>query len=216
VLYQELESSGPELVHAHISLAICEYKLGNRERAFELYEAARTAGDERLLGIILNNLGNIALEEYDLTRARVHFEESAAISRRLRQQSYLANNLLDLGFVALADARVEDAATAFRESLDICRAERVADLPIWVVEGLAAVALERGEPAVAATLLAGMTRPKAELGMSADFYPIGEEVRGRTLDSARAQLGEAAFAAAWAEGDTLSLEAAAEQAALVE
>jgi tetratricopeptide (TPR) repeat protein len=215
-LHREPGTSGPEPIPAQIVLAICEYKLGNRERALEMYEAIRAAGHELSLGTILSNLGNVALEERDFTRARAHFEESAAMSRRLSQQYPLANNLLDLGFVALADARVEDAAPAFRECLDICRAERFADLPIWAVEGLAAVALERGAPDVAATLLAAMTGPKAELALPADFYPIAEEVRGRTLDSARAQLGEAAFAAAWAEGDTLSLEAAAEQAALVE
>ncbi len=49
--------------------------------------------------------------------------------------------------------------------------------------------------------------------MSADFYPVAEETRERTLEAARAELSEADFAAAWAEGATLSLEAAAEQAA---
>ena len=59
-----------------------------------------------------------------------------------------------------------------------------------------------------------MTR--AELGLAADLFPIAHEVRGQTLDAARAKLSEAAFAAAWAEGEALSLEAAAEQAALVD
>jgi tetratricopeptide (TPR) repeat protein len=197
-------------------LAICEHKLGNRERALELYDAVRAAGDERSLATTLNNLGNMALEEHDRSRARDYFEKSAAINRRLGQEPGLANNLLDLGFVALADARVEDAATAFRESLGICRAERLGDLIVWAVEGLAAVAFERGAPVVAATLLAAMTRPRDELAFGADFYPIGEEVRRRTLDDARAQLGETAFAEAWAAGEALSLEAALEAASLVE
>jgi len=215
-LYRDVGTSGLEPIPAQMTLAICEYKLGNRERALEIYEALRAAGHELSLGTILSNLGNVALEERDFTRARAHFEESAAISRRLSQQYPLANNLLDLGFVALADARVEDAAPAFRECLDICRAERFADLPIWAVEGLAAVALERGAPEVAATLLAATTGPKAELALAADFYPIGEEVRRRTLDEARVQLGEAAYAEAWEAGEALSLEAALETASLVE
>ena len=37
--------------------------------------------------------------------------------------------------------------------------------------------------------------------------------RERTLEQARAQLSEPAFAAAWAEGEALSLEQAAELAA---
>ena len=42
--------------------------------------------------------------------------------------------------------------------------------------------------------------------MSVDFYPVAEENRERTLDAARAELSEAEFAAAWAEGEALSLE----------
>jgi len=215
-LHRDLGTSGPEPATAYITLAICEQKLGNRERALEIYEGARAAGNEHSFALILNNLGNLALEEGDLTRARTCFEESAAINRRLRQKYPLANNLVDLGFVALADARVEEAAEAFRESLGICRAERFADLLVWLVEGLAAVALERGAQIEATCLLAATPRLRAELAFGADFYPIGEEVRGRTLDAARAKLGEAAFAAAWAEGETLSLEAALEKASLVE
>jgi hypothetical protein len=51
--------------------------------------------------------------------------------------------------------------------------------------------------------------------MGTDFYPIAEEIRERTLDEARAKLSEAAFAAAWAEGEALSLEEAAERASRV-
>lgn len=165
---------------------------------------------------MLTNIGNMALEEHDHTGARAYFEESAAINRRLGLRLPLANNLLDLGFLALAEARVDEAAPALREALDLCRAERLGDLLPWVVEGVAAVALYRGGTIDAVRLLAATTRPKAELAMGADFYPIAEEVRGQTVAAARAKLGESAFAAAWAEGETLSLEAAAEQAALVE
>jgi len=128
----------------------------------------------------------------------------------------LANDLVDLGFVALAEARVEDAAEAFRESLGICRAGRFFENLVWAVEGLATLALERAKPIEATRLLAATTRPRAELGLPADFYTIGEELRERTLEATRAKLSEDAFAAAWAEGEALSLEAAAEQAALVD
>jgi hypothetical protein len=175
----------------------------------------RAAGDERLLAIVLNNLGNIALEEHELARARVHFEESVELNRRLKQRLALANNLLDLGFVAVADTRADEAAPLLREGLEICRDARYADLLVWVVEGLAAVACQNGAPGDAARLLAATSHPRAELALATDFYPIAEEVRARTLDTARESLGEAAFAAAWAEGEILSLEAAAEKAARV-
>ena len=218
-LHRVLGTTGHSLVHAHIELAICEHKLGNLERALELHELAaamaQEAGDERGVMVNMHNLGNFALDRGDLTRARTYFDQSVAISRRLNMQDFLANSLIDLGFVALAEARAKEAAASFHESLGICRAERLTDLLIWSVEGLAAVALERDEPADTTRLLAATTRPRADLGFAADFYPIGNEVRQETLDAARARLGEAAFAAAWAEGEALSIEAAAEQAELV-
>ena len=219
-LDDEVGTSAPAHIVAYITLANCEGKLGNHARAVEVFESAaamaRVEGNEYAVAVILNNLGNFALTERDFTRARTYFEESAAINRRLAQQHTLANNLVDLGFVALAEGRIEDAAETFHESLGVCRAERLAQILVWAVEGLATLALERAKPVEATRLLAATTRPRAELGFAADFYPIGNETRERTLDAARAKLGEAAFAAAWAEGEALSLEAAAEQAALVD
>ncbi len=218
-LHAELGETGPKPVDAYIVLAVCEGGLGNREQAVELCELAatiaRTDGDEHAVATILNILGNFALTGRDFTSARTYFEESAAMNRRLRQPARLANNLVDLGFMALAEGRVEDAAAAFDEGLAICRIERVADLLFWAVEGHAAVALERDSPIETTRLLAAATRPRAELGFGPDFYPIGDEMRERTLDAARAKLGESAFATAWAEGEALSLDEAAEQAALV-
>ena len=219
-LDDEVGTIGPNLLSAYIHLAICEGFLGNRGRAVEILDSAvamaRAEGDDYSVAAILNNLGNFALTERDFTRARTYFEEGAAINRRLMQLVLLANNLVDLGFVALAEARVEDAAEAFRESLGICRAERFFENLVMAVEGLATLALERAKPIEATRLLAATTRPRAELGLPADFNPIADETRERTLDAARAKLSEDAFAAAWAEGEALSLEAAAEQAALVE
>jgi tetratricopeptide (TPR) repeat protein len=214
-LYGEADERGRELIFAKITLAICELKLGNRERALEIYEAVRAEGDELSLSYVLNNLGNMALEEGDYGRARAHFEESAAINRRLRNVHALTNNLVDLGFAALGASRINDAVAALHESLELSRAERFADLLIWPVEGLGAVALERGAPIEATRLLAATARPRAERALGEDLYPIGEEMRGRTLEGARTQLAEKAFAKAWAEGEALSLEAAAEKAAQI-
>ena len=216
-LHQELGTSGRELVIAQISLALCESNVGNLERALEVYELAaamaRAAGDERSLAVIAHNLGGVALDQRDFTGARTSFEESVAISRRLRSKALLANSLSCLGVVALAEARVEEATAAFRESLAICRAERLAATLIRVVDGLAAVALERGATIEATRLLAATTRPRAQLGFAADLSI--EDVRERTLNAARAKLSEAAYTAAWVEGEALSIEAAAEKAALL-
>ena len=212
-LFEASGTEPDELRHAYITLAINEHKLGNIARAREIYDAVRADANERSLATILGNLGNIALEEHDYAAARAYLEEAAATNRRLAHQNPLANNLMDLGFIALSEARLDGAAPLLHESLAICRAEQVRDLLPWVVEGVAALALGRGAPSEAVRLLAATTSTREELAMSADFYPVAEETREQTLEQARAQLSESAFAAAWAEGEALSLEQAAELAA---
>jgi predicted ATPase/class 3 adenylate cyclase len=216
-LHAQLAVSGQQAAGAYITLAICEERLGNRQRAVEILEqtaeVARAEGDEHSLASILNNLGNFALDEHDFGTAKPYLEESAAMNRKLGRKQALANNFLDLGFVALAEDRVDEARAAFGEGLAISRPERIADSVMWAIEGVAAVALERSSPAEATRLLATTTRTRAELGFADDFYVIGDDRRAQTLESARAQLGEAQFEAAWAEGEALSLDEAAEQAA---
>jgi hypothetical protein len=167
--------------------------------------------DEPSLAMILGNLGNMDLDEHNYAGARSNIEAAAAIHRRLGPPSALANDILDLGFIALADAGIDESLPFVRESLAICRAERVGDLLPWAVEAVAAVTASDD----AVRLLAATTKPREQLGMGTDFYPIAEEIRERTLDVARAKLSEAGFAAAWAEGEALSLEEAAERASRV-
>jgi predicted ATPase len=214
--HEVLGTTGSELAGVYVVLANCADVLGNRRESIELYERARAVGGDPVAATILGNLGNIALNDNELARARGYFEESAAIARRVGFKYDLANNLVDLGFLALAEDRIAEALAAFREGLDICRAQRITELLIWVLEGLAAVALQRGQLLEATLLLGATARPRAELAFGAAFYPIGEEMRERTLDALRTGLGEEGFTAAYAEGEALALDEAAEAAGRVE
>jgi tetratricopeptide (TPR) repeat protein len=209
--YEKSGTDPGELRHAYVCLAISERKLGNSARAREIYEAARADADERSLATILGNLGNMDLDEHNYAGARSNIESAAAIHRRLGLRWALANDILDLGFIALAEARIDEALPFVRECLAICRAERLGELLPLAVEAVAAVTA----PDDAVRLLAATTKPREELAMGIDFYLIAEEMRERTLESAREQLSESVFAAAWAEGEKLSLEEAAERAARV-
>jgi hypothetical protein len=135
--------------------------------------------------------------------------------RRLRQQPFLANALSDLGFVELTESAVDEAAACFAESLSICRAEHVMHTLAMAVEGLAAVALARDEPTAATRLLAATGSLRTEFGFVEGYYAIGDEVREQTLEAAREKLGEPEFAEALAEGRELSIDEAADAAALV-
>jgi predicted ATPase/class 3 adenylate cyclase len=218
-LLDQLEAATLDAIAARNALAAAEHHLGNVTRAGEIFESAaalaRVAGNDLALAIALSGLGNQALEARNLSCARVHFEEVAAIGRRLRQEPLLANALVDLGFVALEEAAVEEAAAKFHASLSICRVERVTHTLVWAVEGLAAVALVRDEPAAATRLLAATDSLRTEFGFAEGYYAIGDEVREQTLEAACEKLGEGEFAEALAEGRALSIDEAADAAALV-
>ena len=66
--------------------------------------------------MILGNLGNMDLDEHRYAAARSNIEAAAAIHRRLGYRISLANNLMDLGFIAVAEARIDDAVPFLRES----------------------------------------------------------------------------------------------------
>jgi predicted ATPase/class 3 adenylate cyclase len=219
-LYDELGTSGSEPLAPRLSLAVCEERLGNPERAVEIFESvaamARAIGDERMVAFALSGHANLALDRRDFKRARALLEESVAIDRGPNGESRLANDLVDLGFVAFAEGRPDEAAVSFREGLSICRTERIAHTLIWAVEGIAAIALVRDAPTVATRLLAATGQARAEHAFAEGYYSIADEVRERTLAVAHENLGEAAFALAWAEGRGLSIEEAADAAALVD
>jgi predicted ATPase/class 3 adenylate cyclase len=219
-LLDQLGTATLDAIAARNALAASEHHLGNVTRAAEIFESAtvlaRVAGNDLLLAVALSGVGNQALEAHDLSRARTHLEEVAAIGRRLREAPLLANALVDLGFVALAEAAVAEAAASFHESLSICRSERVTHTLVWAVEGLATIALTRDAPAVATRLLAATGSLRAEFGFAEGYYAIGDEMRKRTLEGARELLGEDAFAIVWADGENLTLEELADEAVLVD
>ncbi len=205
---------------ARSALSICEHGLGNNARAAEVFQAAagmaRASGNDLGLAIVLGNIANQALEDRDFRCARAHLEEVVAIARRLGQAPLLANALVDIGFIELAESAPDEAAADFAASLAIYRTERVTHTLVWIVEGLAAVALARDAPAVATRLLAATGSLRTEIGFAEGYYSIGDEVRERTLKDARELLGDAAFATAWTDGENLSLEELAEEATLVD
>jgi hypothetical protein len=75
---------------------------------------------------------------------------------------------------------------------------------LWNVWGFARLALAAGQPRRAARLLAA-AGPYIN---TPDTGPVDRDDYARDVTVARAQLGESAFAVAWAEGLALSLDEA--------
>jgi hypothetical protein len=80
------------------------------------------------------------------------------------------------------------------------------------VKGLAELAAGRGRPAEAARLLGAAEATLQAAGTPLHRYALEQPWHERAVSAARAALGEAAFAHAWAEGRTLPLETAIAEA----
>jgi hypothetical protein len=112
-----------------------------------------------------------------------------------------------LGAAAGDLGRWEEAAARCAESLTFDHPWKQCD-PQWVawpLTGMARVALARGRPARAARLLGAV--PALVAASKSPKWPNKRAAFDRIVSATRAQLGEAEFAAAWAEGQAMPVEA---------
>ena len=149
-------------------------------------------------------------------RGRALCEASLAICRELGEGGGTSIQLLSLGCFAWRHGDLAGAQQEVEESLTVSQksATPVMIGPCLVWLGIILVA--RGQPSSAARLWGAADRVGEPAGMTGqqlfDLPIIGEldpEARGyyaQAESTARGHLGEAAFAAAWAEGRSLPLD----------
>jgi non-specific serine/threonine protein kinase len=154
----------------------------------------------------LNNAGLVATMQGDYDRAKSLLEESLALHREFGDRHGIAGTLHELGRVVLEQADVDRAASLLKESLTLHQelGDRVG--LVDCLEGMAAVAGARSEPLLAIRLLsvADALREMLAAPVLSAYRPAYD----RAVRTVRAQVDEAAFAAAWAEGRALPLETA--------
>jgi predicted ATPase len=194
------------LWHALIRLGGLAQDAREHERARTLYEEglalARGLGDSRLVGMSLGDLGLLARDEGDYERAAVLQRESLANARLTANPATVAIALTNLAEVMLLrDCRAEARALA-AESLRICDATASPDLMAACLDIIGAIAAEQGDANRAARLCGAANRLREELGTT--LPPFERELNERALDAVHRELGEAAYAAAWAEGRAMS------------
>ena len=181
------------------------------------YAGARSVCDECLavsraleykggIAFALVVLGQVSLQQGDKDGAFSLVEESLAIRRQLADRGGIAESLLLLGKVTAAQGKFVQAHVLYGESLALTSALHDRWLMAACLEGLAYVGLSLGDFAWTARLGGAAEAMRRSLGVP---VPLVEraEYEG-LLRSARAQLGEAPFAAAWAEGRAMTSEQA--------
>jgi ATP/maltotriose-dependent transcriptional regulator MalT len=184
---------------------------GDRVLAHRLIEESLTLA--RGLGKMVTAMtlviqGYLASWQSDFEQAHSVIDECLTIARELSVHHMICWCLNNRGRVAALQGDYEVARRSHQESLTIAAATGEKQNIVDALEGFARVALHgvrAPELAARAARLLGAAealREASELPVA----PTAREEYDRTVQTACARLGEAAFAAAWGEGRRMTLE----------
>ena len=154
--------------------------------------------------------GDLALGLGDLEASQQHYAAAAELADRMGDDTLLGQTLSMRGLVLLAQARpdqVDDAREAILSGVDANRRGGQPSNTAYSLEGLAAVALTDGRPAVAARALAAAAGVHLAAPLSAVLPLLVAPLAAR----ARERLGDEAYEVACAEGRQWPLSDALEQ-----
>jgi predicted ATPase len=174
----------------------------NYGRAATFYDEslalARELDDKEGIAGLLNSLGEMARLQGDYERAAELYGEGLVLRRELGTRFGTAMMLHNLGYVALHRGDGQQAIALFEGSMalyqELKRPKGIAEC----VAGLAGAAGVMGRPERAARLFGAAEALLKTTG--AQMVGVDRAERDRYVAIVRAQLDEAAFAAAWAEG----------------
>jgi predicted ATPase/DNA-binding CsgD family transcriptional regulator len=154
----------------------------------------------------LSTSGQIALYQGDTATARSLLEESLALHKEVGDLQGTARSYSFLARVAALENDHTMARALYEESLAIARKLGNRWFIALYLEGLGEVVVDQGEPAWAVRLWsAADTLRKA---IKAPMLPVEHAGYESMLSTARAQLGEEAFARTWKEGQNMTPEQA--------
>lgn len=167
---------------------------------------ARELGNQVGVARALNNLGLAAYHQSDYLFARICYEESLAIKRALNNKLGIPPTLYNLGSIALHQNDLSLAEAYITEALALCWELGNREEIAIGLENMGSVVAAHGQHQRAAQLLA--TAAQLRLAIDAPLAPFDRADHDRIIAAARAALGEAVFARAWAEGLAMLLDEA--------
>jgi DNA-binding CsgD family transcriptional regulator len=209
-------ADGESLAHALVQLGgQCEAAGDDVEAEARFSEAAAIFRDiDHLAGrsLALENLADTVFRLGDMDRAALLADEAVTTARACGDPIRLVVALGGAAQVALVRQDLDQAITRLREEIDLALALEFRWSVADALVGLAGVADQRGNDWQAARLLGAAIALRELLGSDRFLH---ESSFRRIEATVRARLGAAAFAAALAEGQALSPEAAIEAARAV-
>ncbi len=188
---------------------------GDHERAAPFLEEAlaisRRIGDKRNFAATLHNLAEVERQRSNYERAKTLGTESIVLAREMEDKWQLAVVVGWMGLLAVWSGDDHNLAQRFlEEALALDRELGNWAYGAYCLEGFAGLAGARGQGARAARLWGAAEALRTNIGAP---LPLDSRLTyERSVATVRAQLGEAAWEAAFAEGMTMSAEEAAEYA----
>jgi predicted ATPase/class 3 adenylate cyclase len=155
-------------------------------------------------------LGDIARIEGDYAGAEPLYEKSLALARAVDARNEVPTILHSLGYVALARGDIAQARELFDGSLSLHQEPRDKGGIAEALAGFAALARANGRPERSVRLYGAVAALQAANKIS--MWPSERVEFERNTSALRAQLDEATWAKAWAEGSAMSMEQAVEYA----
>jgi predicted ATPase len=201
-------------------LGTCAIRPGEFKQAIRyLQEAlplARQTGDKSTIAIVLTGLSEVAIRQGEYERATALEEESLALRRQIAETWGIAISLANLAWIAISRDDLEKAVSLLEESLDL--RHEIGDIGgiAWCLEKLAEIAIAKGrgkklpqakEEYQRASRLFGSAQALREpIQSKIDLVDrLGLESQ---VAEVRAQLDDATFAAAWEDGQKMTVDQA--------
>jgi DNA-binding CsgD family transcriptional regulator len=148
----------------------------------------------------------LALAERETASARSLAEQALTLFKEMKQQHGTALSLYVLAEVATVGGDYARSQALYEQGVGVARESGDKGMITSGLEGLAAAVAAQGNHAWAAHLWGTAEALREAIGTP--LPPVERVPYNRVIAAARTQLGEQAFAAAWAEGRTLSPEQA--------
>jgi len=200
----DIQGHAASLMHLGLVLLFQGEVAQAHARLEESLAVSREMGYKRNISWSIYFLGVVAFLQRDVAAARSLLKESLVLLKEVGDRGRIAEVLSGLGSISFSQGEYAAARALMEESLEICR-ELDLKWNIHVcLEGLAAVVAAQGEPVRAVWFMSAAQALREAIGTP--LPSLLQAMHEFTIASVRTQLGEQAFAAAWAQGCTMTPE----------
>ena len=157
-------------------------------------------------------LGKVAMDAGDYVRAGALLEESRTLFRELGDLRGVSMSGFILGMADLKQGNLERGTAVLQEGLPLAYGTKDKLGSAYYLFGLGGVAVVQGQAVRAARLWGAAEALREVIGLPLSYFDLAHSGYEARLATARSQLEEATWVAAWAEGRAMSPEQAIEYA----